>query len=68
MKIQKKYFFFFLGGEGRIGGGGLVGLRGGGQGGCERGMIVFEKIHKKKSGWGVFGYGGCSGCGGSGWM
>ena len=39
MKMQKKYFFFFLGGEGIRGGGvgqvgGLVG--GGGQGGCER--------------------------------
>ena len=42
--------------------GGRVGLRGGGQGGCERGMIVFEKIHKENRG-GVR-VGGCSGCGG----
>ena len=40
-----------------MGGGGGSGW--GGQGGCERRIEVFEKIHKKKSGWG----GGCSGWG-----
>ena len=46
------YFYFFLGGGGLIGGGGGgVGLRG--QGGCERRIEVFEKIHKKNpGGWG----------------
>ena len=42
------------GGKGRGGGGG-------GQGGCERNIEVFVKIHKKKWGGGV-------GLGGSGWM
>ena len=46
-----------LGGVG-VGGGG-VGL-GGGQGGCDRRIEVFGKIHKKKT------LGG-SGCGGLGW-
>ena len=46
MKIQKKK----IGGGG--GGGGWVGLEGG-QGGCERRIEVFEKIHKKKNVWGV---------------
>ena len=51
MKIQQKK----LGG----GGGGLVwGSEWGGQGGCERRIEVFEKIHKKKLVGGVFGLGG----------
>ena len=43
MKIQK--FYFFLGGGGV--GGCRVGVGLGGQGGCERRIEVFEKIHKK---------------------
>ena len=38
----------------------------GGQGGCERNIEVFGKIHKKKSGGGGVERGGGSG-GGSGW-
>ena len=43
MKIKKKMFFFGGGGSGR-------GERSvwGGQGGCERRIDVFGKIHKKK--------------------
>ena len=48
LKIQKKIFFFFLGG-GEVRGG-----RVGGQGGCERRIEVFVKIQKKKN-WGVVG-------------
>ena len=44
MKIQKKN-----GGGVVEGSGGRVGL--GGQGGCERRMEVFGKIHKKNRGW-----------------
>ena len=75
MKIQKKKNWGGRG-SGRGGGwrgGGEVGL--GGQGGCERRIEVFEKIHKKKNrgggggpgvvfGLGVFGFGER----GSGWM
>ena len=35
-----------------VGGGGRVGVGGGAQGGCERRILVFGKIHKKKSGGG----------------
>ena len=38
-------------------------MGGGGQGGCDRRIEVFGKIHKKKSGGGV----GSGGGGGSGW-
>ena len=58
MKIKKKKFF--LGGGGRVRGGGGVGL--GGQSGCERKIEVFVKIQKKKI-WGGSGGGGS----GSGW-
>ena len=51
MKIQKKNW------------GGGVGLKGG-QGGCDRRIEVFVKIHKKK----FRGGGGEIGLGGSGWM
>ena len=65
MKIQKKKFFFFLGGGQVLGGGG-------GQGGCERRIDVFGKIHKKNwEGEGVGRWGGQVGVGlvgGSGWM
>ena len=61
MKIPKKIFFFFGGG----GGGGVAGSGWGGQGGCDRRIEVFGKIHKKNSG-GV-GLGGFR-LGGSGWM
>ena len=52
-----------LGGGGRVGGGGV--RVGGGQGGCERRIVVFVKIQKKKKmgggSWGVRlgGQGGC---------
>ena len=59
MKIKKKSWGGVLGG-----GGGGVGLRGGGQGGCEQRIEVFVKIQKKNGGWGGKG----SGWGGSGWM
>ena len=55
MKIQKKNW-----GSGRGG----VGL--GGQGGCERRIEVFWKIHQTKSGGGSGG--GFGLVGGSGWM
>ena len=64
VKIQKIYIFFFFfffflgGGVGGIGSGG-VGL--GGQGGCERRIEVFGKIHKKNRG-GVGLVGGQGGC------
>ena len=45
--------------------GGRVG--GGGQGGCERRIEVYVKIHKKIWGGGGVGSGG-GGVGGSGWM
>ena len=54
--------FFFFGGGVRVGGVGRVGGRGsvvgGGQGGCERRIEVFGKIHKTKSGGGVASGGG----------
>ena len=50
MKIQKKM------------GGGRVGGSGWGQGGCERRIEAFEKIHKRKFGGGGPGRGGQSGC------
>ena len=51
------------GGRGRLGGGG------GGQGGCDRRIEVFGKIHKKKSGEGREGSGWWVGLvGGSGFM
>ena len=55
-----------------MGGGGRgVGL-GGGQGGCDRRIEVFGKIHKKKiwvgEGGSVGGGGGGFGLGGLGWM
>ena len=59
MKIQKKLGGVGPGGEGE---GGRVGW---GQGGCERRIEVFEKIHKKIGGGGQVG--GRVG-GGSGWM
>ena len=59
-KLKKKKFFFFLGGA--VLGQGGVGL--GGQGGCERRIEVFEKMHKKIRGGGSEGRG--SG-GGPGW-
>ena len=43
MKIQKQNFFFWGGAGGRVAGGWGVGL--GGQGGCERRIEVFVKIH-----------------------
>ena len=45
MKIKKKLWGGQFGGWGRVGGGG-------GQGGCDRRIEVFGKIHKKKSGGG----------------
>ena len=49
-----------------MGGGGREGSGWGGQGGCDRRIEVFGKIHtQKKSGGGRFGGGG--GGGGSGW-
>ena len=48
-----------------LGGVGLVG--GGGQGGCERRIEVFGKIHTKKN-WGEGGSGGGLRLGWSGWM
>ena len=46
-------------------GGGGVGVRVGGQGGCEKRIEVFVKIQKKKKlGWGVWGAGGGVGLGG----
>ena len=56
MKIQKKDFFF----GGGVGGWGVGGGRGMGQGGCERRIEVFLKIQKKKN------WGGGGGSGGSG--
>ena len=54
-----------MGGEGGPGGGVWSGEGcGGGQGGCERRIEVFGKIHKKKSGGGREGESG----GGSGWL
>ena len=42
---------------------------GGGQGGCDRRIEVFGKIHKKRNSGGVgFGVFGLGGGGGSGWM
>ena len=46
-----------------MGGGGSVGGRGRGQGGCERRIEVFVKIQKKKF---FFGGGGSGGGGGGG--
>ena len=57
MKIQKKNW----GGGGHVGGGGSG--WGGGQGGCDRSIEVFGKIHKKKKKFG----GGGGREGGSGW-
>ena len=68
MKIQKKKIFLWGVGSGwgvRMGGGG------GGQGGCERRIEVFEKIHTKKIGGGGRGIrvgGVWVGGGGSCWM
>ena len=63
MKIQKKNFFFFLGGGLGWGGVGLGGGSGwGGQGGWERRIEAFVKLKKNNLG-GVW-----SGGGGSGWM
>ena len=58
MKIQKKIFFWGVGGGGR-----------GGQGGCERRIEVFGKIHKKIAGGGSVAEGvrWRSGWWGSGW-
>ena len=50
-----------MGGEGE-GGRGRVGK---GQGGCDRRIVVFGKIHKKMI---YFGGGGGSGGGGLGWL
>ena len=44
MKIQKKIFFFGGGSGGGGGGGGGVGVRFGGQSGCERRIEIFVKI------------------------
>ena len=67
-KFTKKriffFFFFFFGGGGS-------GVWLGGQGGCERRIEVFGKIHKTNSGGGreAGGVGGgLVGRGGSGWM
>ena len=49
---------------GRWGGGGSVGVRDGGQSGCERRIEVFVKIQKKRFFLGGWGVGGGSG---SGW-
>ena len=56
-----------MSGGGWVGGGGGSGC--GGQGGCERRIVVFGKIHQKKSGGGREG-GQVGGrvSGGSGWM
>ena len=62
MKIQKKNFFFFLGGGWGVG----FGLGGGGQGGCELRSEAFVNIQKKNFFWEGVGLGG--GGGGSGWM
>ena len=59
LKIQKKNFFWGVGG---VGGGVGVGL--GGQSGCERRIEVFVKIQKKNLG----GVGGVGGGGGRGWV
>ena len=60
VKIQKKNYFFWVGG-GQGGGGHRVW----GQGGCERRSKVFVKIQKKKK---IFFFGGGGGGeGGSGW-
>ena len=59
MKIKKKN----CGGQGGGGVGGRERSGWGGQGGCDRRIEVFGKIHKKKSGGG----GGVR-VGGSGWM
>ena len=73
MKIQKKNMYFFLGGGEGSGRGVPVG--GGGQGGCERRIELFEKIQIKKIGGGrgsgggqscVGGQGGCERNGGRG--
>ena len=66
VKILKQFIFFRGGVGGCRGGGGVgVGLGRKGQGGCDRRIEVFGKIHKKKSGGG--GSGGVRwGGGGSG--
>ena len=72
MNQELKFFGKFKKRNWGVGGGGVQGVRLGGQDGCERRIEFFVKIKKKKLGGGGGGVGGESGgrgrVGGSGWM